>query len=233
MRSIRSKGFNPGNFIGGGQITLRGHVIKGEAFKFLTAKQVNAVLAAIWADRESSLRERNHCAIFCGFYIGLRAGEAAILEPRHFDHLRQGIILVPTLKQKKKRKTDLPPEIKVTDVEPEVADYIQQYLQKFGGQPWMFCNGHDCQRHVSAWSLNQMFATYADAAGLPPEFSWHALRHGRGMTVWAATKDMKAVQAALRHKSIAMAEKYSHMDPEKQQERITNLSNRFVTPDMD
>jgi integrase len=233
MKTLRSKGFQTGSFVGEkNQMRMCGHVVKGEAFKFLTAKQVNAILEVIWNDTECHQRERNHCAVFCGFYLGLRVGEAAILEPRHLQHIGQEVIMIPTLKQKKKRKTDAPPEIMIRDIEPEVIKYLQWYLGRHGEQHWMFPNAYHPKKHMSEWSLNQMFATYAAAAGLPPEYSWHALRHGRGMTVWNATKDLKAVQALLRHKTVAMAERYSHMDPEKKAERLSSLSSRFISPEM-
>lgn len=233
MRLLRSKGFNPGAFQGSkSQTRGRGHVVKGERFKFVTAKQVDLLLNAIASDTDSVTRGRDHAAIFCGFYLGLRVGEAAILEPRHFEHAHQNVIVIPTLKQRKERKTDRPPEIQLPEMEPEVVDYIEKYLEKVRGQRWWFPSRENPSIHMSPWSLNQMFATYAAAAGLPAQYSWHSLRHGRGMMVWAATHDLKAVQAYLRHKTVEMAEKYSHMDPEKNQERLNSLSQRFVQPKM-
>lgn len=197
---------------------------------------------------------RDHCAIYLGYYLGLRIGEAAILARDSFRMLSDdGTALIRTLKQTArirhtcarcerscrvsagrigqnhtcprcgevnpvrkpygKEIDPTPPEKSPPVVERPVRNYILDYMTNVMrlGQDWFF--EAQSPEHVSTRQLSRIFATYVHAAGLSLNYSWHALRHGRGMYLWTRFKDVLMVRDGLRQKSITSAEIYAHFDP--------------------
>jgi len=63
----------------------------------LTPEQVSHVLEKVKKSKHKNAR-RDHCAIFLGYHLGLRAGEAAILERECFRQIEDGTVLIRTLK---------------------------------------------------------------------------------------------------------------------------------------
>ena len=66
-------------------------------------------------------------------------------------------------------------------------------------------------------ALQLMFKTAASRAGLlakKPTLSIHSLRHTYGTRLYAATKDLRAVQKQLRHRSITTTTVYADVTPE-------------------
>lgn len=58
--------------------------------------------------------------------------------------------------------------------------------------------------------VGRLFKTYCALAGLRRNYSVHALRHFRGMTVYEKTKDLQLTKDALRHSSLASTQVYMH-----------------------
>jgi integrase len=221
MRYLRSKKLkdNPAR-----DVAANNRPARLDEQKYVTLPQFRAVLNAAAADKGNFARERDHCAIFCGFYMALRVGEAATLNVKSFRHLGRGIVYVSRLKKRGDN-----PEVRLPYMEPQAVEYLKGYLQELRpGQEWLFEPHRRPGDHISPWTLNQAFATYASAAGLDAEYSWHALRHGRGMQLWSKFRDLKVVADFLGHSNVMTASIYVHLDPAQRQERSEKLAEDWV-----
>lgn len=239
---------------------------KPEDKMFLTKDQVFRILAAIEKDQKNNPNwKRDHCAIYLGFFMGLRISEAAMLSRDTFRFIENGQVFVKTLKQapKVKLKCDCgrewrvsskkigktvrckncadhvavkaprdvdqnPPEKQLPAVERQVLQYVKDYLETLpDDQEYMFCPRGDHHRHIAARTLHSVFITYASKAGLDKRYSWHALRHGRGVAIWSLGKNLKLVQNMLRHKSMMTSERYVHLDPKEKGKMVDDLSEAY------
>lgn len=210
--------------------------------------------------------QRDDALIYLSFFLALRAGEAAILEKRHFRHLDRNIIYVPTLKKNFKVTTvcpgcsksmsvrwtrsgketpcrrcgtkfvvpiDLasqidrsPPEVALPFVEPGLRRYAQRYLDAMSnGSPWLF-EGVPRGRHMSIRHIQRIFASYAAKAGLSDKYSFHSLRHGRGVDVWEGSHDRLLVRDVMRHSSLSVGERYIHLSPEMRDKYAADFEQR-------
>ena len=221
--------------------------------KFLTGEQVKTILDEVVRENKKFMR-RDHCAIFLGYYLGLRVAEAAMLERNTFRDIAEAVAHIRTLKQAARivytcraclrrsrvagtrAGTDfkcnkcgatgrvpeprnpvskLPPEKIPPTVERHVIDYIVKYMLNVmkPGQRWFFETGPD--RHAGAETLRRAFVHYAMQAGLDPMYSWHALRHGRGVALWEKFQDPVIVRDMLRQLSINSTNQYLHLSPRR------------------
>lgn len=103
-------------------------------------------------------------------------------------------------------------------IEEQVLVYIREYLSLHmrPEQRWLF-EGRGGE-HISSAHLQRIFATYTMSAGLSPLYSWHSLRHGRGVRVYSQFRDLVFTRDALRHKDIKTAQIYARLDPERRAE---------------
>ncbi len=65
---------------------------------YLRRLDLAQVLAKIDTE-DNPTGKRDHAILYLSFFFAMRAGEAAILERKHFRHLEQKIVYVPTLKK--------------------------------------------------------------------------------------------------------------------------------------
>ena len=65
--------------------------------KCISTGQVASVLEKVKKSKHKAAR-RDHAAIFLGYHLALRAGEAAILDRNSFRQLEEGVVLIRTLK---------------------------------------------------------------------------------------------------------------------------------------
>jgi integrase len=106
-----------------------------------------------------------------------------------------------------------PPEYTVPAVETKVLDYIENYLEQMRPeQRWLLESKPGVR--LSSVQLRKIFNSYAQLCGLPKEYSFHSLRHGRGVLVWERFKDLVMVKGMLRQKSLTSAEVYMHLSPD-------------------
>jgi integrase/recombinase XerC len=70
-------------------------------------------------------------------------------------------------------------------------------------------------------AMTNAFIKLRAAAGIRPQLRIHDLRRTAAETAWAATKDVRAVQAILGHTSIATTNRYLHNRTNPEQLRIT------------
>jgi integrase len=263
----------------GGYITCKGlqkgQNQKAERDTYLTIDEVNKILRTIKeSDYPEAQRDRDHCALFLGFYFGLRVYEASIIERNCFRHIAKGQVYVRRAKSvprikvicahcdrkfnisaKKigeeracvrcgrpvqihsKKKIDLdPPEQALPVVESKVTEYIQTYMSKLKPeQRWFFDGKHRPDApleeipHISIRQLERIFAHWTIKAGLDPLYSWHSLRHARGMFLYERFNDLKMVQDMLGHKSMASTEIYMHMSPKRKAAYRESLDQVFET----
>jgi integrase len=97
-------------------------------------------------------------------------------------------------------------------VEPHVRKYVLSYLQTIPDtQDTLFVsrNGNRLCRGF----ISMMFSTYLERAGLSQIYSWHSLRHGRGVQLWEKFHDLVIVKNMLRHTDISSAQVYAGISP--------------------
>jgi len=121
-----------------------------------------------------------------------------------------------------------PPEKEPPIIESQVCDYVKDYLDNVmrPNQRWLFESSPSV--HMSSRQLSRVFNTYLELAGLPSIYSWHALRHGRGVLIWERFQDPVMVRDMLRQKSISSAEIYMHMSPQRIEEARQKLSHGSI-----
>jgi len=263
----------------GGYLVLkgleRGQNPKADRDRFLTVGEVNKVLQTIKESKHPK-RERDHCALFMGFFFGLRVREASMIERPNFRFLSKGQVFVRRVKTTpriavtckfcnrkfnvsakrigedhecvrcgrpskimapKGKPLDLNPKEKALPlVETKVSQYVQDYLEKLRpGQRWFFEGQHKKDAaleqipHISPRMLERIFAHWTVTAGLSPLYSWHSLRHARGVFLYERFKDLKMVQEMLAHESISSTEFYMHISPERKEQYRKELDSLFET----
>lgn len=115
-----------------------------------------------------------------------------------------------------------PPEIIPTVIESPVIEYCRKYIKALPhDQEWLFTS--QFQRRMSTGMARCVFNTYASLAGIDSIYSWHALRHGRGVMLWEASKDLELVRSGLRQKSISTAQIYTHLSPASRKQYADKL----------
>jgi site-specific recombinase XerD len=204
--------------------------VKGkiEDYKFLTEEQVHEFLKVIEKDKNNANRFRDHCIVLCGFYFGLRIGEVHFLKRENFKWLDRNYADIPTLKQRKKpedKGKPWPPTVRIPGVETFVVEYLKNYMktQMSDEQEYLFVTS-SIHKPISNNMVDRIFNTYAAKIKLSNVYSWHALRHGRGVHIWERFKDLLKVARMLRHKSLKSTEIYVHMSPSGREEFLSQLN---------
>jgi len=231
-------------------------VQRAEREKFITLEELQTLLRKVAELRHPKWR-RDHCAIFCGYFLGLRCSEAVLMHRESLRDLEHGQLHIRTTKQgvrvpytcenckRRFRVSALragqeqtcshcgkagtitiprtlrgidtaPPEKSPPVVETVVLEYLREYLKEYmrEEQEWLFEGG--AGKPIAKDYLRQILNYYIMAAGLNPKYSWHALRHGRGVLLMDEFDDPVMVRDSLRQKSLGAAEFYIHLSPKKQ-----------------
>lgn len=109
-----------------------------------------------------------------------------------------------------------PPEKSPPVVETKVLEYVRIYLQGMRpDQRWLLESTPG--EHISESHMHRVFNHYVLAAKLDPAYSFHALRHGRGVRIYEKFEDFVMVRDMLRQKSISSTEWYMHLSPQRKQ----------------
>jgi site-specific recombinase XerD len=134
----------------------------------------------------------------------------------------------PVKVPKGKRAVALP-EVKLPFIEPQVVHYLQAYLKRMPRtQRWLF-PGADRDSHISESQVQRIFASYLKPAGLSNIYSYHALRHGRGMQLWDHHHDLAILRDFMRHKSLDACQWYVHASPQTKKRIVDELSREAIT----
>lgn len=253
--------------------TQENHSKKPTAVKSITEDQWQAILQAIEDDSTNKHQSRDYALIFIGASLGLRRGEACVLERKHFRDLdKYDVIYMPTLKQSEKivvtcknsacgknvrvklssagkthkcpycgLKNDIPKikseketeeyvEMPIDIVEPQTVGFIFDYLDNYMRPDQQFLFEGRRRNHISISHANNIFNTYAAAAGLDPNISFHSLRHNRGVRVYSKFKDLVLCKDLLRHKNIATTQIYAALDQESKDRYRAELAKTAFDP---
>jgi len=125
----------------------------------------------------------------------------------------------------------LPSEVPMSIITSDVIEYARDYMKSMrANQAWLFESSKYPGKHLSPCQLQCIFNAYLMRSGLNPKYSWHALRHGRGVQLWEVSgHDAKVVQDGLRHSSpVTSMAIYAHMSPERRSEILKLLDKRAL-----
>ncbi len=202
------------------------HHIKTARDKYLTTEEFAALLQAV----------KGNAYWYMLFYLqgnlGLRVGEVVRLRTEHLDTANCSI-KIPTLKQEghkgihkgsisrnviPKTLIDMP----VSEVMMEkITSYLTDHRYKYKGKGWLF--PYKDGGHVPEYFVRRAFKSAIRHAKLSPIYSPHSLRHCKGIQAYRKLKDIRAVQALLRHRNISSTVTYTHLDLEAKRELTNEL----------
>lgn len=193
-----------------------------ERDKYIRSDEFKALLA--WADKQKD--KRLWMFIFVGGALGLRQTEARTLNRDiNFTQLDENTVNVRSLKKRDKRqdgsKRDLP--FLTVRADDYTREALRNYLAEFTSddQPWLFPGrkGPISARKAVAW-----FKSAVIGAKLNPRYSYHALRHYRGIILWNTHHNLDLIKKELRHSDIKTSSVYVHMDGKEQIELIKGVN---------
>jgi integrase len=163
--------------------------------------------------------------------LGLRIGEAITLNRGCFGRLPSGFVEIETLKrfempleaQKEmadrqrarkgpgKRLGVYPHMVLPVTVGTGSRAHFDRLLAKTPDHQHYLFPGRAKNSHISATHAERVFHQCAVAAGLGLTYSFHALRHHKGLALWEKNKDREQIAAELRHSSVDTSKIYTHM----------------------
>ena len=182
----------------------------GEIFKCLSAGEMERLFESIPHDHKlKNLRDRAIVALMA--LEGLRRVEICRANVDDIDETDTGVRIL--VHGKGKDGYIYPRE----DTAACVRDYLVQRgptVADKDGEP-LFVGVTRCDRpmkRMARITLSKLLDRLLLVAGIAKKGrGCHALRHTCGSQLYQATRDVKVVQETLRHSSIAMAAKYSHV----------------------
>jgi len=201
--------------------------VKPDRAKYLVPDEFRRLLAASKQAGSPSKRHRNYTMFCLAGNLGLRISELVDLrvDDFHFEHSSRPFVRIRTKKQGALVENDLA-------LDPKLARLVKSYINrclapmpkpgsrraaKMQGRRCLFPSAGDSHKPITSRAVQQAFKQAAQLAKLEPETSFHSLRHYRGCQIWAATKDIVAVQKFLRHRSVSSSSVYMHMSDEEEQ----------------
>lgn len=173
---------------------------KTERDRFLTEPEFMRFMLAAAAEDTAF-----HLFLAAGVF-GLRVSEAIALHRDCFKGLSRNMVEIETLKQRGHPSRPV-------FIDDTTRKVFEEYIEKMKpGQYWLFPSRRLKGKHLSKEYAQILFKKFIHCAGLKPTYSFHSLRHFRGLALWKGSKDLKFVQDQLRHKSMRTSEVYVHMD---------------------
>src|SRR5262245_57688952 len=165
----------------------------GRLPKALTADELTAFFAA--------LREPKYRALFMTCYAaGLRLSEVCHLHVNDIDSGRM-VVHVRIGKGAKERFTVLSPRL---------LEVLRTYWRLTRPCLWLF-PGSNPQRSISPDTARNAFRRACAAAGLPPDYTPHSLRHSFATHLLDAGTDSILIQNLFGHQSIKTTSRYTHV----------------------
>lgn len=191
-----------------------------ERDKYLVKDEFASLVA--WAEKHDL---RLALFVFLGGAAGLRISEARTLPWSAFDRVAtEGMLSVRCLKKRKKRITGERAEVIMdAPLGPKSKARILGYMAKLRkpGDQWAFPGR--AGKPISIRQATRWFKTAAAGAGLNPNYSYHALRHYRGISTWDANREIKAVASVLRHAKEETSYKYMHMSQAEKHRSVARI----------
>lgn len=185
--------------------------MSGKLPKVLADDERQALLAQL--NTRYPTPHRNLCMLRLMLEAGLRAGEVVALRPEHLD-MQTCRLIVREGKGAKDR---------VLWISDELRDLIGGWLQRRPESKWLFParNGGQVQtRYLRA--LVKRLATRAKVAEAK-QVSPHTLRHTFATDLLRETKNVRLVQKALGHASLASTMIYTHIVDEELEEALRSF----------
>ena len=179
--------------------------------KVLTGEEQTAVLALL--NTRYPTPHRNLCMLRLMLETGLRVGEVVALRPEHLD-MQTCRLIVREGKGAKDR---------VLWISDELRDLIGDWLGRRPESDWLFParNGGQVQtRYLRA--LVKRLARKA-AVAETKKVSPHTLRHTFATDLLRETKNIRLVQKALGHASLASTMIYTHIVDEELEEALRSF----------
>lgn len=173
--------------------------------KYITPDEFKTLL-------ETAIRWKPDMAIivYLAGALGLSSGEIVCLSRRAFRNLRLGKLMVPTLWRRKHVFGRFPPE-KAVLVDRYTRKVLEEYLHVMPEeQQWLF-PGRFPGKHVHRDVVAKKFKELVCHAGLNQKYSFHCLRHYRGLVLWRSTKDLRFVRQQLRNTQYLSTKRYRRM----------------------
>ena len=133
--------------------------------------------------------------------LGLRHTTALSITPRHYNPIDKTIFFTT--------KNGFQQQLPVT---PEIA-HTMQFLPPTASPDnpvYATLNGYQTERGKRSRAMHAAFRKLKLDTGVRLELRIHDLRRSAAETAWAATKDLRAVQAILGHTNIATTNRYLH-----------------------
>lgn len=156
---------------------------------------------------------RNLCMLRLMLEAGLRAGEVVALRPEHLD-MQTCRLIVREGKGAKDR---------VLWISDELRDLIGEWLQRRPKCAWLFPTRDGGQ--VQTRYLRALVKRLARKAGVAEgeKVSPHTLRHTFATDLLRETKNIRLVQKALGHASLASTMIYTHIVDEELEEALRSF----------
>ena len=202
---------------------LRGPKLRRGLPKVLTALEVETLLDSSAPDEarlklmpavDSYVALRDSAALELLYSAGARVGEAAALNIGAVDF--EESIVVVFGKRRKERACPLgAPALDAIRKMLAAAAGLWGTESIMPGEP-LFRNWRGSR--LSARSIERLMDKRLAAAGIPGEFSPHALRHSFATHMLDAGADLRAVQELLGHESLSATQIYTHVSVERLKE---------------
>ena len=159
----------------------------------LSQKEVRVIL-----DNITNLKHK--AILFLTYSSGLRVGEVVRLKLKDIDSDRMLIHVV----QGKGRKD------RYTVLSEVTLGVLREYVQKFKPAEWLF-QGEEAGRHITERTVQRVFESAREKAGIQKKVSVHSLRHSFATHLLEGGIDLRYIQELLGHESSKTTEIYTHV----------------------
>ncbi len=195
-------------------------VAKVTPFKIIKVQKRRVIsddeLYKFFEGAKAESREINWFGIYWTLYIcGFRRDEVRKME-KSFVDLSKGIITITNT------KTDKP---KIIPIHPELKPVLRQAIEQAKGK-YVFPNSEGNLLHKN--KMRDKMMEICEKVGIPKSTP-HDLRHTFASQLVMSGVDLNTVRELLRHKSIKMTLRYSHLSPDHKKRAVDILSQRIVT----
>lgn len=151
-----------------------------------------------------------------GLHTGARLQEMLALDWSRVD-LEHHLIYLPAIRNKSKRNVSIPLNATAFAVLTRRAAFRDEHCPN---SPWVFAN----KRGKRIASVKKSFSTACRRAGIT-DFHPHDLRHTCAAWLVQARVPILEVRDLLGHATVAVTEKYAHLDPDKGRDTVCVLDD--------
>ena len=163
----------------------------------------------------NAITNKKHKAVlFTAYSAGLRVSEVANLKIHDIDSKRMQIFI-----ERAKGKKD-----RYVNLSPLLLDILRNYLQEYKPGPKVYL--FESEQTLTAYpirTLQQIFSTAKQKAGIGKEVGIHSLRHSFATHLLDKGTDIKYIKELLGHFSIKTTERYLHVS----KKQLVNIVSPF------